>query len=146
MSNPGKTFVIEGERLTVAQIAKRAGITGAAVRRRVQLGIRGKALLEPKSNANPWLKRPRLVYDVGEGRRLTASEIAALAGVERRTITERIRQGVRGPELLRKPAQRLVPVSSETLTLLDGYATSRGVSREDAFALAVQALLRTVDD
>ncbi len=134
--------MIRGERLTIAEIARRAGISGWAVRLRLRAGVRGEALLAARAPNQGWGKRAKPLYDVGNGRSLTASEIAKIVGVTRSTITHRIARGVRGAKLLEKPARFVVQLTESVSADLDQYARELGVSRPEAVAQALVAARR----
>lgn len=93
-----RRITFEGQSLTIAQAARRAGITPTAMRRRVDKA----AYNTNHSAAKPAPKA--ITYDVN-GRELTATQIAAMVGVTAQTIRRRIDLGDRGAALLRKPTK-----------------------------------------
>lgn len=91
-------YVVGSERLTVSEIASRAGVSVQCVYQRIRRGDRGVSLVAPA----PPRDAGAATIDVG-GTRLTVAQIARRAGVDRSAIYLRLRAGWTGADLLRKP-------------------------------------------
>jgi predicted DNA-binding transcriptional regulator AlpA len=98
MSRRAQRFTVLGERLTVPEIAERAGLSRSAIRGRLALGVRGDALLAP-----PRCIGTAKLVDVGGGRWMTYRQIAAVAGITVGTVSARYTRGLRGEALLAPP-------------------------------------------
>ena len=133
---------VNDERLTVAEIAARAGITAAGVRLRLQAGLRGAALVAPPLPRGARRERGGPRYDVGGGRRLMLREIVDVSGVDRGTIRNRLARGERGPTLLRPPESVRIAISPAVREQLDAYAARLGVTREEALRRALELASR----
>lgn len=115
-----RRYPVGDERLTVTQIANRAGLHPQTIRDRIARGMKGADLLRPSVAA---------LFDVG-GELLTRHEMAARAGVTLSGLVNRMSRGLVGKDLVRrdlaKPAARY-QVGDEMLTLQQ-IASRAGVS------------------
>jgi hypothetical protein len=136
MTTP-RRILVAGERLTIAEIAKRAGITPAGVRLRLRAGLRGAELVAAPLPRGERAERRGPTYDVGGGRRLMVREIVALTGIDKGTIRGRVARGLRGPELLRAPERVRIAIAPAVLEQLDAYAGRLGVGRDEALRRAL---------
>lgn len=133
-----RRILVAGARLTIAEIAQRAGISPQGVRLRLSAGLRGEALVAAPLPRGVRAERRGPTYDVGGGRQLTMREIAAVVGVDRAIIRGRFARGARGPELLRPPERIRVTLTPVAVAQLDAYAARLGVSRDEALRRALE--------
>ena len=82
-----------GQLLTMNEILAISSVSDTTIRRRLERGLKGDALLNTH-------RTDARLHDVGGGRRLTVSEIAAELGVTEGAIRSRIKKGLTGAALL----------------------------------------------
>jgi transposase-like protein len=100
----------------------------------LERAVRRRAEGEARAQARKAAKLPKPIkepkrHDVGDGRMLTSSEIAAETGVRRQTINAWVRAGVHGRELLAPSGTRVSELSTARGWKLD---TWRGVKTNPA--------------
>lgn len=87
-----KRYDVNGEQLTISQIAKRAGVTYMAIYQRLRRGMQGNDLLMAYD-------APR--YEV-DGQLMTVYEIAETYHLKANTVRHRAWLGFRGADLIAK--------------------------------------------
>lgn len=92
----------DGRKLTVPEIANKTGLSGQSVRNRIKSGKKGSELLR---TTHQLITQQTPRYDVGDGRLLTAKEIADIVGLTAESIVRRIRRGTTGADLLKSKQQ-----------------------------------------
>lgn len=117
----GRTFRLNGETLTIPGIARRAGISRQAAYLRVTRGLRGRKLLETRSQRGPCKEPGRWNYS---GRELTVRELAHESGLSRQLVYSRLKNGESVERALRPAGsvgrkRRTYRLNGESLTVYE---------------------------
>lgn len=94
-----RTVEFEGEMITLAEVAKRTGLTAAKIRARYDAGVRGPDLWSGRNLG--------AVYEVDvAGEKLTLAEVAKAWGIKPTTLRARLKRGLKGMDLVSKEDMR----------------------------------------
>lgn len=90
-----RTVNFEGEEITLAEVAKRTGLTPAKIRARYDAGVRGPDLWSGRNLG--------AVYEVDvAGVKMTLAEVAQAWGIRPTTLRARLKRGLKGMDLIAK--------------------------------------------
>ena len=87
------TVEINGEKINVTEVARRAGVGRTTIQRRLAKGEKGEQLLRPS------ICQSHIIEINGEA--MILADVARLAGVTKKTIYDRLARGETGERLLR---------------------------------------------
>lgn len=94
-----RTVEFEGEQITLAELAKRTGLSVGTIRARYDAGVTGPDLWSGRNLGATH------VVDI-EGTSLTIAEAAAMSGINVNTLRARINKGLKGKDLFAKNDRR----------------------------------------